>query len=104
MRHGGRRPPMGGAGAANYARALSRRRGNTREQCRQQEGTMASKDLLGLEGKNALVAGGGSGIGRATALLLGDAGANVVVADLDKERASAVQAEVEAKGVRASAV
>jgi len=39
-------------------------------------------NLLGLAGKASLVVGGGSGIGRATALLLGQAGADVVVADL----------------------
>jgi NAD(P)-dependent dehydrogenase (short-subunit alcohol dehydrogenase family) len=61
-------------------------------------------DVFGLRGKPALVIGGASGIGRATALMLGDVGANVVVADLDGERASAVAAEVEAKGVKAVAV
>jgi 2-deoxy-D-gluconate 3-dehydrogenase len=63
---------------------------------------MARANVLGLEGRTALVVGGGSGIGRATALLLGDAGVDVVVADMDKDRAATVQAEVEAKGVRAS--
>src|SRR5205085_2761200 len=35
---------------------------------------MTRANVLGLEGRRALVVGGGSGIGRATALLLGDAG------------------------------
>jgi len=60
-------------------------------------------NVLGLEGKNALVVGGGFGMGRETALLLARVGANVVVADLDLDRAKAVQAEVEAFGVTASA-
>ena len=38
-----------------------------------------------LEGKTALVTGGGSGIGRATSLLYAREGARVVVADLNVE-------------------
>jgi NAD(P)-dependent dehydrogenase (short-subunit alcohol dehydrogenase family) len=60
--------------------------------------------LLGLAGKKALVIGGGSGIGRATSLLLARAGADVVVGDLSAENASGVAAEVAALGVRAGAV
>src|SRR5262245_15985687 len=51
-------------------------------------------DVLGLQGKPTLVVGGGSGIGRASALLLSRAGANVAVADIDRERAAAVADEV----------
>ena len=36
-----------------------------------------------LEGRTAIVTGGGQGIGRATSLLLAEHGARVVVADLD---------------------
>ena len=36
-----------------------------------------------LEGRTALVTGGGQGIGRATSLLLAEHGARLVVADLD---------------------
>jgi len=59
---------------------------------------------LGLEGKNTLVIGGGSGIGRATALLLGEVGANVAVADLALDRAQAVADELTANGAKAVAV
>src|ERR671934_405058 len=58
-----------------------------------------TENILGLKGKPALVVGGGFGIGRASALLLGQAGADVAVADLDKDRALAVAGELEGLGV-----
>lgn len=61
-------------------------------------------DVFGLQGKPTLVVGGGSGIGRATALLLAQVGADVAVADLDGSRAEQVRAEVAALGVAAFAV
>jgi NAD(P)-dependent dehydrogenase (short-subunit alcohol dehydrogenase family) len=48
--------------------------------------------------KVALVTGAGSGIGRATALLLAGAGATVLVADLNETAARAVVAEVTSGG------
>ncbi len=51
-----------------------------------------------LAGKTALIAGGGSGIGRAAALLFGAEGARVAVTDLDAERAEAVAREIRAQG------
>jgi NAD(P)-dependent dehydrogenase (short-subunit alcohol dehydrogenase family) len=48
--------------------------------------------------RSAIVTGGGSGIGRAVALLLAQTGARVVVADLKRESADAVVAEIEAAG------
>ncbi len=62
------------------------------------------QNVLGLAGKPALVIGGGFGMGRASALLLARAGANVALADVIEERAHAVAREVEALGVRALAL
>jgi NAD(P)-dependent dehydrogenase (short-subunit alcohol dehydrogenase family) len=57
-----------------------------------------------LEGKVAIVTGGGSGIGRATALRLAAEGAAVAIAEIDEQRASTVAEEVEAQGGRALAI
>ena len=51
-----------------------------------------------LAGKVAVVTGAGSGIGRATALLLARHGAKVYVADLNAESAEAVARTIEAAG------
>jgi rhamnulose-1-phosphate aldolase/alcohol dehydrogenase len=54
-----------------------------------------------LSGRIALITGGASGIGRATARLLADRGAHVVVADLNGDGAEDVAAEiVEHHGIR----
>lgn len=55
--------------------------------------------IIGLGGKVALVTGGGAGIGRATAELLGRAGMRVAVAEIVPERAAAVRAALDAAGV-----
>ncbi len=47
-----------------------------------------------LEGRNAVVTGGAQGIGQATARLLAEHGARVVVADLDEGAAKAVVADL----------
>ncbi|WP_135470995.1 SDR family NAD(P)-dependent oxidoreductase [Crenalkalicoccus roseus] len=57
-----------------------------------------------LEGKSALVTGGGSGIGRATALAFAREGAWVAVADLTLERAQETVGAIEAAGGQAVAI
>lgn len=54
--------------------------------------------VLDLSGRGALVVGGGQGIGRATARLYAEAGADVAVADVDLGRAESVAAEVRELG------
>jgi 3-hydroxyacyl-CoA dehydrogenase/3-hydroxy-2-methylbutyryl-CoA dehydrogenase len=54
-----------------------------------------------IEGAGALVAGGASGLGEATARNLAAAGAEVVVADLNAERGEALAAEIGAQFVAA---
>src|ERR1700758_3034862 len=58
-----------------------------------------------LLGQKALVTGASSGIGRAIALSLGDAGADVVINYVSGEdKAQALAEEIRAKGVRARAL
>ena len=57
-----------------------------------------------LEGKSALVTGGGQGIGRALAHALGEAGASLVIADLNLGRAEGVAEELKAKNIAAIAI
>ncbi|HEX76838.1 MAG TPA: 3-oxoacyl-ACP reductase FabG [Dehalococcoidia bacterium] len=59
---------------------------------------------MSLEGKVALVTGGGRGIGRAIALRLARDGADVAVNDVNPETASRTAAEVAALGRRSLAV
>jgi dihydroanticapsin dehydrogenase len=57
-----------------------------------------------LEGRTALVTGGGSGIGRATALRLADEGASVSVSGRRPEPLNEIVRAIEARGGRALAV
>jgi NAD(P)-dependent dehydrogenase (short-subunit alcohol dehydrogenase family) len=58
--------------------------------------------MRGLDGKVAVVTGGGNGIGRACCLRLADEGADVLVADILEEHGAKTVAEIEAMGRRAA--
>ena len=58
---------------------------------------------MGLEGKVCIITGGGSGIGRATALMMAEEGATVVVVGRTAAKVEAVRDEVAAAGGTAEA-
>jgi len=66
--------------------------------------TTALEQRFGLDGKVALVTGGGRGIGRATGLALAEAGASIALVDLDLDQANQVAAEIREQGGRAIAI
>lgn len=57
-----------------------------------------------FQGKVALVTGAGAGIGKGIALYLATAGADVIIADVDQQAATAVADQVAALGQRGQAV
>src|SRR5271170_5608315 len=59
--------------------------------------------MFGLDNKNTVITGGGSGIGKAVALLFAKQGAAVHVVDINKKDAQSLAAEIEAAGGRAVA-
>jgi len=61
-------------------------------------------DLVSLTGKTAVVTGGAAGIGLAISYRLAEAGATVVVADIDGDGAEQAAAELRKQGHQAIAV
>lgn len=65
---------------------------------------MNTLDLFRLDGKTAIVTGGGRGLGRYMAEALSDAGANVIVCSRKQEPLDEVRQEIEARGGKALAI
>lgn len=61
-------------------------------------------DFFGIEGKVALVVGGGFGMGETTALHLAAAGCDVGIVDIDEARATRVADKIRALGRKATAI
>ncbi|KXF76383.1 3-oxoacyl-ACP reductase [Paramesorhizobium deserti] len=61
-------------------------------------------EKLKLDGRVAVVTGGGQGIGAACAQALGEAGATVIVAEMLPERVEAIVAELKKLGIKAHGV
>ena len=61
-------------------------------------------EKLKLKGKVALITGAAQGIGKSIALLLAQNGANIVVSDINLERAEETAREIESNGSKAMAV
>jgi NAD(P)-dependent dehydrogenase (short-subunit alcohol dehydrogenase family) len=59
---------------------------------------MRMEEAMQVKGRVAMVTGGGSGIGRATALMLAREGADLIICDIDQAAGERVCAEVEAIG------
>ena len=70
-------------------------------------GAMAKQsitELFDLTGKGAVVTGGGKGIGERIVYRLAEAGASVIIADIDLESASGTAEAIQAEGSKARAV
>jgi NAD(P)-dependent dehydrogenase (short-subunit alcohol dehydrogenase family) len=61
-------------------------------------------ELFDLSGKGAVVTGGAMGIGQGIALRLAEAGANVMVADINLKAATQTAQQIEARGGKAQAI
>ncbi len=55
--------------------------------------------LFSLKGETAIVTGAARGLGKEMALALADAGANIVIADMDPEAAALTESEIKQRGV-----
>ena len=65
---------------------------------------MANRDLFDLTGRNALVTGGGRGLGKSMAIGLAQYGANIAIVDIDLETAQSAAEEIRALGVQSLAL
>lgn len=65
---------------------------------------MKTSELFNLKGKTAIVTGGANGIGKATATILAQHGANIAIGDFNLEEAKKTATELEALGIKAIAV
>src|SRR5207245_603595 len=66
--------------------------------------TMAERNLFDLEGRSALVTGGGQGLGRAMALGLAKHGANIAILEINPETGQDAAHEMEGVGVKSLAL
>lgn len=66
--------------------------------------TESIAELFDLRGKGAVITGGAMGIGQAICLRLTEAGAGVIVADLDLDAANQTVEEIKARGGKAKAI
>lgn len=65
---------------------------------------MNTSELFNLKGKTAIVTGGANGIGKATAVILAQHGANIAIGDFNLEDAKKTAEELEGFGVKAIAI
>ena len=65
---------------------------------------METDKLFDLRGKNAIVTGGANGIGKATAIILAQHGANIAIGDFNLDDAKQTAKEIEKLGVKAIAI
>jgi len=65
---------------------------------------MKTSELFNLKGKTAIVTGGANGIGKATAVILAQHGANIAIGDFNLEDAQKTAKELETFGIKAIAV